>query len=290
MATLIPALGSVVSRMTAGEKRFAERIEDKLEDDYICWYDVAIGEKTLHPDFVIFHPGRGMLVLEVKDWKFDTIRQIDKHSAVLLTGRGLTTVTNPLEQARGYVLAIMNRLERDPQLIWPAGSLKGRVFFPYGHGVVLTNITRAEFDASDLGDVLPSHLVICQDEMYPSVEAEALQQRFWDMFPYKFTFKLSLPQIDRVRWHLFPEIRMPEQRSLFADDGADNGEIPDILRVMDLQQEQLARSLGDGHRVIHGVAGSGKTMILGYRAEFMAKVAVRPILVLCYNQIGRAHV
>lgn len=284
MATLIPALGSVVSRMTAGERRFAERIEDKLEDDYICWYDVAIGEKTLHPDFVIFHPGRGMLVLEVKDWKLDTIRQIDKQSAVLLTGRGLTTVTNPLEQARGYVLAIMNRLERDPQLIWPTGSLKGRVFFPYGHGVVLTSITRAEFDAADLGDVLPSHLVICKDEMYPSVEAEALQQRFWDMFPYKFTFKLSLPQIDRVRWHLFPEIRMPEQRSLFADDGADDGEIPDILRVMDLQQEQLARSLGDGHRVIHGVAGSGKTMILGYRAEFMAKVAVRPILVLCYNR------
>jgi superfamily I DNA and RNA helicase len=42
------------------------------------------------------------------------------------------------------------------------------------------------------------------------------------------------------------------------------------MRVMDLQKEQLARSLGDGHRVIHGVAGSGKTMILGYRAEYLA--------------------
>ena len=37
---------------------------------------------------------------------------------------------------------------------------------------------------------------------------------------------------------------------------------------MDLQQEKLARSVGDGHRVIHGVAGSGKNMILGYRAEY----------------------
>ena len=43
--------------------------------------------------------------------------------------------------------------------------------------------------------------------------------------------------------------------------------VPDIVRVMDLQQEQLARSMGEGHRVIHGVAGSGKTMILGYRAR-----------------------
>jgi superfamily I DNA and RNA helicase len=43
------------------------------------------------------------------------------------------------------------------------------------------------------------------------------------------------------------------------------------MRVMDMQQEQLARSLGDGHRVIHGVAGSGKTMILGYRAEYLGE-------------------
>ena len=53
---------------------------------------------------------------------------------------------------------------------------------------------------------------------------------------------------------------------------------------MDLQQEQLARSLGEGHRVIHGVAGSGKTLILGYRAEHLAKLSQRPIAILCYNK------
>jgi superfamily I DNA/RNA helicase len=45
----------------------------------------------------------------------------------------------------------------------------------------------------------------------------------------------------------------------------------------------LARSLGDGHRVIHGVAGSGKTLILGYRCEQLAKTTAGPILVLCFN-------
>ena len=55
-----------------------------------------------------------------------------------------------------------------------------------------------------------------------------------------------------------------------------------MVRAMD-QQEQLARSLGEGHRVIHGVAGSGKTMILGYRCQYLAKVLAKPILVLCYN-------
>ena len=52
---------------------------------------------------------------------------------------------------------------------------------------------------------------------------------------------------------------------------------------MDLQQEQLARSLRDGHRVIHGVAGSGKTLILAYRCQHLAQENTKPLLVLCFN-------
>ena len=61
-------------------------------------------------------------------------------------------------------------------------------------------------------------------------------------------------------------------------------EIPDLIKVMDAQQEQLARSIGGEHRVIHGVAGSGKTMILGFRAMQLAREMAKPILVLCYNK------
>jgi hypothetical protein len=287
MATLIPAIGSCVSRMTNGEKRFAWRLEDKLEDDYLCWYDVSIGERTRHPDFVVFHPSRGLLVLEVKDWKLDTLQSIDKQHAVILTNHGIKHELNPLEQARQYMYAITNRFERDPQLVFPSGSLKGKPFICYGHGVVFANISRKQFDAAGIGDVIPPHLVICQDEMTESADAETFQERLWQMFPYKFRMPLTLPQIDRIRWHMFPEIRIPAQAGLFDDadePGQQSIELPDVLRVMDIQQEQLARSLGEGHRVIHGVAGSGKTLILGYRAEHLAKLCTRPILILCYNK------
>src|SRR5688500_10853005 len=92
---------------------------------------------------------------------------------------------------------------------------------------------------------------------------------------------VTLPQIDRIRWHLFPEIRVTQGSLLPEQDEA--GSAPDLVRVMDLAQEQLARSLGEGHRVIHGVAGSGKTMILGYRAAWLAQALGQPILVLCFN-------
>lgn len=284
MATLIPSIGACASRMTSGERRLASRLEDKLEDDYLCWYDVSIGDRTQHPDFVVFHPSRGLLVLEVKDWRLDTIASIDKQYATIVTANGDKRVLNPLEQSRQYMFTVTSKLERDALLVWPSGSLKGKPFFPYGHGVVLTNITRKQFDSTDMGEVLPPHLVICQDEMTESADAEAFQQRLWNMFPIKFKMKLSLPQIDRIRWHMFPEVRIPAQPDLFDEAGRMSVEIPDILRVMDLQQEQLARSLGEGHRVIHGVAGSGKTLILGYRAEHLAKACRRPILALCYNK------
>ena len=75
MATLIPAIGTCASRMTSGERRLAERLEQKLEDDYLLWYDVPVGPKQTHPDFVVIHPRRGMLILETKDWRLDTIRR-----------------------------------------------------------------------------------------------------------------------------------------------------------------------------------------------------------------------
>ncbi len=285
MATLIPSYSACASRMTGGERRFAQRLESKLEDDYLCWYDVPIGQSMRHPDFVVLHPRRGLLILEVKDWKLDTIQSITKSDVSLLTERGLMHTANPLEQARQYAHAVTNVLEKDPQLVFSSGRMQGKLLFPWAYGVVLTNISRKQFENTDLCEVLEPHRVICQDEMVESAEAEAFQKRLWDMFTVGGFGKLGLPQIDRVRWHMFPEIRLSgNQGDLFGGDDAEPAELPDILRVMDLQQEQLARSLGEGHRVIHGVAGSGKTLILGYRAEYLAKVCTKPILILCYNK------
>jgi hypothetical protein len=286
MATLIPSLGTCVSRMTSGERRLAERLEQKLDDDYWLWYDVPMGPRNTHPDFCVMHPRRGILVLEVKDWKVgSTILQANKQDWEIMGDSGPKTVINPLEQARQYAHQVVKALERDAQLVQPAGPHAGKLAFPWSYGVVFTNITRKQFDAAELHHAIEPQRVICQDEMLESVGAEDLQSRLWDMFPYGMRGAMSLPQMDRVRWIMFPEVRV-QQGTLFDDDDAD-AQLPDIMRVMDLQQEQLARSLGEGHRVIHGVAGSGKTMILGYRAEYLAQASTassKPILILCFNE------
>jgi len=286
MATLMPALGACVSRMTPGERRTAERLEQKLDADYLLWYDVAVGPRHQHPDFVVMHPRRGILILEVKDFRLSTVIQADKQTWDIHGDTGPKTIPNPLEQARQYAHQVVKALERDPQLVQPEGRHQGKLAFPWSYGVVLPNITRAQFDKAELHHAIEPNRVLCQDEMGEQVEPEALQSRLWEMFPYMVGGVMSLPQMDRVRWIMFPEVRVQVQDQLF-DDSDEAAELPSIMRVMDLQQEQLARSLGDGHRVIHGVAGSGKTMLLGYRAEHLAKAQTavsKPILILCYNE------
>ncbi|MGQ9425596.1 3'-5' exonuclease [Gilvimarinus sp. F26214L] len=295
MATIIPSL-STIRNMTTGERRLGQRLESLLEDDYTVWFDIPLGRQRRYPDFIVLHPGRGLLFLEVKDWKLDTLKSISPDRVELETSSGRQTVSNPLEQARQYAYTAVNQLRRDPQLIHNEGRYQGKLRFPYGYGVVLTNITRKQWNQAvpeqEQERLLPAHRVICKDEMTSTADPEEFQSRLWGMFEYSFGGQLSLPQIDRIRWQLFPEIRINQPgRDLFGGQaGAEESQhqpatdaIPDIVRVMDIQQEQLAKSMGDGHRVIHGVAGSGKTLILGYRCLHLANAVHKPILVLCFN-------
>jgi len=272
--------------MQAGEKRFARRLESHLDDDYLCWYEMPVGKRQRYTDFIILHPIRGLLLLEVKDWKLDTIQSADKNSFSILTSNGLKHVGNPLEQARQCTYQLVNVLIKDQQLVKQEGEYKGYLVFPFAYGVVLSNITRKQFDSQSLGDVLPEYQTICKDEMTESVDSEKFQESLWGMFNVSFPYTLTLPQIDRIRYHIFPEIRIDNfQQDIFSDSVTEGIEelMPDIVKVMDHQQESLARSMGDGHRVIHGVAGSGKTMILSYRCLYLASLLKKPILVLCFN-------
>ena len=179
--------------------------------------------------------------------------------------------------------------------------------------MVFTNIARSNIHkivSEEKREVLlPDNKILYQEDLHEDVDAETIQEQLWGMFPYQFGEALSAAEVDRVRWHLFPEIRIDAtalQGQLFAEEPlaeavetvfkrpvnsdtdavasiAESVVIPDLIKVMDMQQEQLARNLGSGHRVIHGVAGSGKTLILAYRCQYLAMKSTKPILVMCFN-------
>lgn len=43
------------------ERCVLRQLQRCLEDDYLVWHNVPVGNKGRLPDFVVLHPGRGLL-------------------------------------------------------------------------------------------------------------------------------------------------------------------------------------------------------------------------------------
>lgn len=286
MAQFPQGLRQIESRCNAGERRVLDQLRQCLDDQHIVWHDLPVGEAARQPDFIVLGPGLGLLLLEVKDWKLATIRQATPDRVELATASGPVMTAHPLRQVRDHAMALADLLQRDPALVHDDGPHRGRLALRYGWGAVMSNLRRAEVAALPGFDaVFPPARTLLRDDLDDSVDPETFVQRLSGLFTVDLAQRLTPAQRERIRWHLFPELRLgaPAPAPIPAEAPP---EVPDLLQVMDLQQEQVARTLGDGHRVIHGVAGSGKTMILVHRARLLAREAepARPVLVLCYNR------
>jgi hypothetical protein len=277
----------VRERALPSEKRVLDALARHLEDDYAVWHNIPIMGSGREPDFVILHPQRGLLILEVKDWKRQTIAQANTMLVELRTPGGLTNTAHPVSQARGYMLDLVHQLQHHPDLLHKDGPHKGKLLMPWGWGAVLSHIKASDVagDASFF-EVFEPQKVMLADDLADTVDSMAFQQKLWGMFNVQWQCTLSLPQMNIVRGLLFPELRMGAQQTLPLDSTPSRLIVQDILQVMDLQQESVARNLGEGHRLIHGPAGSGKTMILIFRAVQLQAIARpdKPVLVLCFNR------
>ena len=272
MAYTVPeTLASLDSRVTPGERKVFVALRDQLPEDYLVYYDVAVDGR--HPDFIIVGPDLGLVVLEVKDWRLKSILEVTADRVRLRQATGELEVFNPVRQVRNYLLRTVDALKRQPRL-----CADDQLACGWGAGVVLPYVTPEEVRqpsvfGPSLEEALGPGLVLTGADL----AAGALLPRLRELVPARGGARGSLDpqQVDEIRGVLHPEIRIGW--------GA-TGE--DIVRVMDLEQERLARTLGDGHRLLRGVTGSGKTLVLLCRVRYL--LDQHPdwrILVVCYNRV-----
>lgn len=289
MAYMIPETLNNVDA-TSGEIALFKLLQQKLDDDVYIWFNIPIRQRFA--DFIILHPKLGLLILEVKDWQISQIKEINPNRVVIETSSGEKSCDNPVNQARSYALQIVDLLQSDPLLVEPSNGYKGKLAFPFSYAVVWSRIKSADFQLH-LPELFEGNKALFWDNLSASINAEKFQQQLEMLFPQYFKFQLSTEQIDRIRYHLFPEIRLPRKQfpvKMFESKDDQpyipilNSDLETILTVMDLEQERLAKNLGDGHRLLRGVAGSGKTWTLICRARILAQLhPTWNILVMCYN-------
>src|SRR5262249_15324795 len=187
------------------------------------------------------------------------------------------------QQARGYMLRLMDECRRHPcagLLLQKDGRYAGGYAFPFCHIAVLSNINRSQIEreAPELMRLFPPGMSITRDELttWDTLKPQALMARLKACFDPWWSFpRLTLAQIDIFRSIIHPEVVI---RASETD-----------LQVLDLRQERNARALGDGHRIVYGVAGSGKTVLLIARAKLLAEDPEKRILILCYNRLLAQH-
>lgn len=284
MAFLIP--DNIRSRQDtpAAIKRVAGAFQTALDDDVHVWFEPLYDPAGDKPHFVLLLPGRGVVVLEVLDANATTILGVFRGRVrINRDGRELER-GSPLERAQAHAEAIRARIAAEPRL----QGLDLRV----AAGAVLPSLTADDAAKKGIDGLVPPALSIYKETIDAAIQGsgEAGLLRVFVRMLGGAEVVLSSTQIKVIRGLIQPEIvidrvagadRKGTQLSIF---GAPTGKNDDV-RVIDRHQESIAKSLSDGHRVVRGVAGSGKTLILTYRARLVAQALPRKrYLVTCYTR------
>jgi hypothetical protein len=281
MALMIPE--TIPATATDTERCVFNALRRSLPDDCIAWYELPLPRqgRSVLPDFIVVGPHIGLVVIEVKGWEIWRIAEATKRRFTVVHHNQLEEKPNPLIQARDNVYAAIDLLRetRDPLLVHQEGDYAGQLRFPYAPIVAMPRIRRTEFERYGLDRTLQPDEVLLRDDLEGDLEQRLREMR---LFPGEMT----PPMIDAVRRILHPEVIIHAARPS-----------QDQLPLLDLTQEQIVKShlqltaVGQAlvrdldARLVRGVVGSGKTLILLYRAQFLSQLnPTWRVLVLTYTR------
>jgi hypothetical protein len=283
MAEMVP--DRLPSGTSAGERNLFSILQ-RLPDDYIVYYEPVIRKR--YPDFIVICPDVGLLVIEVKGWYPKDIIAANPNEILVIESKREVKRRHPVRQARDYMNSLKDQCREHQSghlLLQPEGEFANKFIFPFGHFAVLSNITSAQLSShpkGDLTDIFPRDEVVTRDVLEAWKDETLTSEHFCSTLrsyfnPFWAINRLTEAQIDALRAIIHPEIIIKE-------------ELED-LAVLDLRQENNARKIGQGHRILYGVAGSGKTILLIAKARLIsAQNPSASILVLCFNLTLAAYI
>lgn len=274
MAFLIPENLRTRRDVPPGVARLARALQEGLDDMATVWYEPLFDQTGDRPDLVVLVPDAGILVIEVLETKANAIR--GARAGRLLVGDESVAIPTPLSRAEALAVSLDRRIsesvaDADERLpVRAAGAL------PY--------LTREEAEAKGLAGAIALDRCLLRADLDAGVssaeEFRRLVAKLLDA-PLRDPLPPAAEKLHRALIH--PDTVIGSPQLPFSTGGASI--VEDELKVLDRRQEALAKTLGEGHRVIRGVAGSGKTLVLTYRANLLARrFPAHRILVTCFNR------
>jgi hypothetical protein len=276
---------------THGEKLVLELLES-LEYEYFLEPIIAGNDPVFRePDFVIIAPLLGVLVLEVKDWK--RIRSADQRDVEIQRNSGEIAIErNPVRTAKKYATNLADQFQRLDELLHNRNGKKV-LKFPWLYAVALPNIDQETVE--ECSPAWGGKYVLSKEQLTKARFPQALAKLDW-------AWKLQTPldQATRrvIEGAINPKIIVRDKNNqpvgiqTLQQEGIINEPLKPInkpsrqtrLPLDVLSNEAKAIAENTNVRLVRGVAGSGKSLVLAQRAQFLAeKYPELKILILAFN-------
>ncbi|MBE9514107.1 MAG: protein kinase [Chloroflexi bacterium] len=273
---------------TPGECAVFNALRRNLTDGYSVWFEPTLfGEKkNTRPDFTVLGADVGLVTVEVEEAIITGTHKASQDTLTAYRMSQFMQQTNLAQQAESYVRNLMDEIgqyqDTDPgkyqSLLDKTGKRKGKLAVPISALVAFPNITRTAWQSSELRlyDTSDEKSILLRDDL-----GNTLLERLRDAAAFHGT--LSQAQMDTLRWMLYPEARIPSppEQALTLDPQQIG--IARMNTFLPPQAKEIARK--PQVRLVRGVVGSGKTLILLLRAKFISEQ--NPdwrVLVLTYNK------
>lgn len=261
-----------------GEKYFKEKICSSYIFDEWTLYEQPI-INSMHPDFILTHPEKGVLIVEVKDWHLRPPTY--SNDGMVLGSNGKYINKNPISQVRAYKDMIL-KYELDEFLN--------------------ANEKYSSFSAAMVMTITYFHVALRDRALEFCGNPNHKYYLVWTKS--ELDYLCDTPSSKRNDY-VYPKFLFYE-RSNFAKDGEQTLQklvknLEKVLRPSDYargrqqaipltpEQKRLVTLRRGSIRRWSGVAGSGKTLILATKATEAIKSGQR-VLVLTYNITLRHYI
>lgn len=248
-----------------------------------------------NPDFVIVGAMLGVVVLEVKDWKF--IRKIKRDSFEIQRTNGeIAQETNPLKIAREYALNLNDRFEKFDDLMKTYRG-KRKLKFPWINAVALPHIPTELIHEWEKSELWQTGQILGKEDLLTTETFETAIRKLPS--PFKLEKPLDEPTLNLIRSVIDPEIIVSDQNNKPIGVLTVQQEriIKEPLKVVTkptatqpllpielLSEETQNIAENASVRLVRGVAGSGKSLVLVQRALHLGSAFPdMPMLIVAFN-------
>lgn len=296
-------------KATHGEKMVYKLLKDNLPKEFYVYVECPLPGKRIQrfPDFIVL-ANYGVVVLEVKDWVH--IVKFDRYQAEIRTrDNKIRSERNPTEQARELAIALAEELRRTVSRRSDANPCN----VGWGYAVIFPNLPMSVI--TQLREVWGEEFILGMADLLPDLVTKRLK----NTIPLNHIHTLKKLEMDYVRSIINPPVYIepPNRPPVILDEQQETLVVEPVREATPAQEEKPAAEaqqaqlftepspqgepakphkpvpaapLGDilaqssFVRLVRGVAGSGKSLVLTQRAIYLAaQFPEWKIGVLTYN-------